>query len=452
MKVQEITDAEKRELAVSVYPRLKKRRKLLRLLKIGNAAFLALALAACATTGEVKPEKPSAIGLQIKKEMTENDNPADFEKLMPDSDILLSSVVKFSKEPTIKTVADDVIDADYEKGLLVLLKSDRLETNMMDCPSILLGDDRYLSVEVENGLALVTGAKTAKLADIRNCGILQNMDSRGKGFSLSDKFLLEFSPNAFELYDSKKTAKVNGGNFLGSVRIGRLYGGMIMFANENGKIALMDGNTGKYTAIYPDSLDIKEAYFDGRNVFVYDSANKLMKLTADYAQGILAENGTAQAKDGCFFLKRSGRLYCDGYIFGLDTAYKSPAPADRGLVRDGLIFLIKDGVLSFVDPGLTYKKSILFLSPVNKLCLSEGRAYFKDFDGSARYVTASGTEKRAEDFPESCDYSMDMKDGAVVMPDGKEFYRFADVVNSSDKAVMLKRKIGDDIYYYFEMR
>jgi hypothetical protein len=45
-----------------------------------------------------------------------------------------------------------------------------------------------------------------------------------------------------------------------------------------------------------------------------------------------------------------------------------------------------------------------------------------------------------------------MKEGAVKSADGKVIYQFAKPVNRSVKAVMLKRIIGQDIYYYFEMQ
>lgn len=241
------------------------------------------------------------------------DDPQVFEKHMPESNITLSSIIKFSKEPTVKHIADEVIDLDYENGLLVLLKKDKLETNRIDCSSILLKDDRFLSVSISGGLVLVTGgAQSAVIVDIGQCGILHELDSRGgKGFALSDKYLLEFTRNSFEVFDSRRVKKIFGGNFLGSVVMGgRVSGDNLMFANENGKIALMDIKTQKYTAMYPDSIDVQQTYFEGDDVYVYDSDNRLTRLTADYGGGgVLGENGQAQAKEGCFFLKHSGKLF-----------------------------------------------------------------------------------------------------------------------------------------------
>lgn len=445
----EITDAEKSELVAKVYPRLKKRRKLLRLLKIGNAVLALLMFVSCTAVHQPTPKAP-APNLLIKKEMSAGDNPENFAKTMPASDVILSSVIRFAKQPTVKHIADDVIDMDYENGTLVLLKGDRLETNRMNCPSILLPKDRYLSVKLENGLALITGASKAVLADVDSCGTIHQTDSRGKGFSLSDKYLLEFSRNTFSLYNTRWSDKLHGGDFLGSVIAGELSGGNVMFANENGKIALMNGATGKYTAIYPGTVDISQIAFHGDSVYVLDGSHKLIKLKADYADGTLNEDGSAQAKDGCFFLKRSPRLYCDGYIFGLNSAYKLPVKADKGLVRDGLIFLINDGVLYYVDPKLTYKKSVLLAPKGERLCLKDGRAYFTDLDGSAKYVTAAGEEHKAKDVPDSCDYRFGFKQGTMRTPSGKVIYRFANVVNRSDKYLMMKRVLNGDVYYYFE--
>lgn len=449
----EITDAERRELIMKVYPRLKKRQKFLRLLKIGNAVMMCALAAACAgVQPELSPQEKSVeIGLQIKEGMVTEDSPAEFEKTMPESDLILSTVIKFAKEPTLKHISDDVIDLDYESGVLAILKADRLETNYQNCPAILLGEDRYLSVAVEGGLALITGRKKAVLADMRQCGILKETESPGKGFALSDEYLLEFTRNSFDLYDRTWTQRRTGGDFLGSVRAGQLSGSRVMFANENGKIALMNAATGKFIAIFPDSVDIRQIYFNGNDVYVYDTENRLRKLTADYEAGNLTETVSAQAKEGCFFLKRSGRLYCDEYIFGLDLAYKVPMAADRGLVRDGLIFLINKGSLYFLDPKLVYKKTASITEADSGLCLKEGRAFFSDLDGKVRYVTAAGEEREAETMPDECDHEFNFIDGAFRTPDGKVIYRYASEVNRSEKARMMKRAINDDIYYYFDI-
>jgi len=452
VKAGEITEAEKRELALKVYPRLKRRGRFFRLFRFGNAVLGILFITACATAE--KPavddlQKSKKLSIQIKKGLVKGADPEAFETKMPTSDITLSSIIKFTKEPTIKPVGDNVIDMDYEMGTLVLLKEDRLETNNINCPTVLLPEDKYLSVRMERGLALITGAKKALTADIMQCGTIYETDAPGRGFSISSDYLLEFTRNSFELYDARRTEKVQGGSFLGNVAAGLLSGGNIMFANENGKIALMSGDTGRYTAIYPGVMNIKQIAFEDA-VYIYNTDNRLIRLRPDLKSGTLNEDGTTQGKDGCFFLKRSGRLFCDGYILGIDSAYESPVNADAGLIRDGLIFLLRDGELFFVDVTLTYKKSLVMAPDKERLCLKEGRAFFKDFDGGVKYITASGAEKKGEEMPEVCDHRFDFDGGALKRPDGKEIYRFADIVNRSEKALMLKRRIGENIYYYFE--
>ncbi len=93
---------------------------------------------------------------------------------------------------------------------------------------------------------------------------------------------------------------------------------------------------------------------------------------------------------------------------------------------------------------------MVLASVEKKLCLKDGKAYFKDFDNSIKYLTASGREQKADALPETCDHSFDFKNGGLKRPDGKDIYSYADIVNRSDKALMLKRVIDDDIYYYFE--
>jgi len=450
----EISDAEKKELIMKVYPRLKKKAKIIRFFKLTNAVLLLLFMTSCATTSDNLEYKEKLqeqlVSMQIKQGLTQGEIPSDFEKDMPESDITLASVIRFSKEPTVKQIATDVEDLDYDGGILVLLKKDRLETNHIDCPYISIAEDNYLSVRLEDGLAVVTGSETAYLLDVVKCGIIYETSSKGKGFSLSDKYMLEFTPYGFELFDSRHTRKLQSGNFLGAVRIGDISGNSVMFANENGKVALMNTVTGKFSAIYPESIDIKEAYFEDNNVYILNAENELMRLAANFVSGKLELAEKIQAKEGCFFLKRNGRLFCDKYVYGLDIAYRSPVDGQQGLVRDGLIFLIDEGVVNFVDVERTYKKAVLFRSSSKKLCLNEGLAYFTDLDGSVKYISAKGAEKKAAEMPANCDHRFDFEKGALKTPDGSEIYRFAEIVNQSEKAIMLKRVIDEDVYYYFE--
>lgn len=452
-KSVEITDAEKRELVSKVYPRLKKRKKILRFFRVGNAVVLtltAILLTACATTQPTPELDAHATSEVIRKGLVQGADPDEFMQTMPDSDITLSSIIRYTQEPTVKHIADDVIDLDYEKGRLVLLKEDHLETNRPECTSILLPEDRYRSLRMENDIVLVSGREKTLLADISKCGLIYQTESAGKGFSLSDKYMLQFTRNTFELYDNKHTEKKHEGSFLGAVVAGSLSGDNIMFANESGKIAIMSAKTGRYRAISPDVVESKRLYFQGNDVYIYNTDNMLIRLTADYTSGELTPTGSSQAKDGCFFLKRSGMLFCDGYLFGIDIAYESPINADSGLVRDGLIFLKENGVVNFVDTTLTYKKSLVLAPDEKRLCLSEGRAFFRDFDGRVKYISAKGDENIADAMPSECDHKFDFKKGALVTPNGREIYRFANVVNSSEKAYMLRREIDGDVFYYFE--
>jgi hypothetical protein len=446
----EITDAEKRELMSKVYPRLKKRTKILRFFRMGNAVLMLLLLNACAATAPVERPDMHSVSYNIKKGLVAGADPDEFMKTMPDSDITLSSIVKYTLEPTVKHIADDVIDLDYENGRFTLLKGSGLETNRIECPKMFLPEDKYLSMKMEGDIVLVTGVNKTVLADVSQCGVIYETSSLHTGFSLSNNFMLEFTNNAFELYDNKHVAKISSGSFLGAVVAGSLSGNNIMFANENGKIAIMSARSGKYRAIYHDTVKFKQLYYEGDDIYVYDEDNKLMKLTADYESGEIKPAESVQAKDGCFFLKRGGMLFCDGYIFGLDIAYESPADADSGLIRDGLIFLKKEGVVNFIDTTLTYKKSLSLASTEKKLCLNDGRAYFRDFDNSVKYISAKGDTHKVDEMPAECDHRFDFKKGALQTPDGREIYRFAKVVNSSDKAYMLRRELDGNIYYYFE--
>ncbi|MGE4319589.1 MAG: hypothetical protein AB7E96_11895 [Deferribacterales bacterium] len=455
---QELTEKEKRELALKVYPTLKTVRKknpIRRLLRFGGGALALLVLCSCAVTAAAPTEpvpQPEQTSIMIKNGMTKADDPKEFEMSMPESEFSLATVYKYSKEPTVVNISSDVIDFDYDKGTMILLKKDRLETNRPECLSINL-DGEYSSVLLSGSLALVNGRKKAVLADISRCGTLSETDTNRKGVSLSDTGFLEFTSNSYALYDRYKTNEIFTGTFLGRVIYGQLGKTNMLFATENGKIALIDTATNKFSAITKDSLGIKQINYVDSDIYVYTDENRLIRMQADFGSAEIKEVNKAQGKDGCFLLKKSGYMFCDGYVTGTESAFRSPVGADSGLYTEGLLFLKKDGVLVFVDSELNFRKSVVLgAEDIGKVCLKDGKGYFRDLDRSVKYFTADGSEHVSDKYPENCDHTFNMSEGAVRDSAGKPIYRYADPVNRSIKAVMLKRIIGKDIYYYFEAK
>ncbi len=460
-KSGELTQQEKLELANKVFPALKNRKKhpIFRLLRFSASAVMVVLCAACATVDKplqqpvapaVESEQQSLLSMSIRNGITKPDEPAAFELAMPESDIALASVYKYSKEPTVLTIAQDAVDFDYENGILVILKKDRLETNFAKCVQINFSGN-FNSVQLSGGLALLSGEKESAIADLQQCGIVREFRGEGKGYFLNQAGLLEFTPKHYVFSDRLQTNIYNQGDFVGAVVYGALGTTHMLFATDTGKLALMNMRDGRFNALSPGNYNIKDIKYVGNDIYIYTKENKLLMLQADIANGTIKQVGEAQGKDGCFFLKRSGKIYCDGYITDIDTAEKAASEGDSGLYSEDMLFLKKEGVLSFVDSAKVYRQSVLLGSPAqNQVCVKDGRGYFLDLDLKIKYFTADGVESVPAVNPASCDYVFMLKEGAVKSADGKVIYEFAKPVNRSVKAVMLKRIIGQDIYYYFE--
>jgi hypothetical protein len=464
-KSPELTQQEKLELVNKVFPSLKARRKnpIFRLLRFSASVLLLSFCAACATVDTPQqttavtpsaetPAQQNLISMSIRNGMTKPDEPAAFELEMPESDIALASVYRYSKEPTVLTIAQDAVDFDYESGILVMLKKNRLETNYAPCIAIDYNGN-FNAVQLSGQLVLLSGEKEAAIADLKECGIVREFKGDDKGYFLNNLALLEFSPKHYSLSDRLRQNIYNEGDFIGTVVYGAIGTTHMVFATDTGKVALMNMRDGRFNALSPDNYQIKDIKYIGNDIFIYTKDNKLLMLQPDLGDGTIKTIGQMQGKDGCFFLKRSGKMFCSGYITGIDSAQESPTDADSGLFSENMLFLKKEGVLSFVDSTPVYRQSILLGSPAqNQVCVKDGRGYFLDLDRKIKYFTAEGTESVPASRPESCDYVFTMKEGAVKSADGKVIYQFAKPVNRSVKAVMLKRIIGQDIYYYFEMQ
>lgn len=461
-KSGELTQQEKLELANKVYPALKnpKKHPIFRLLRFSASAVMLVLCSACATVDTPVQQTAAApagetqqqnlVSMSIRNGITKPDEPAAFELAMPESDIALASVYKYSKEPTVLTIAQDAVDFDYENGILVILKKDRLETNFAKCVQINFSG-KFNSVQLSGELALLSGEKEAAIADIRQCGIVREFTGENKGYFLNQSGLLEFTPKHYIFSDRLQTKTYNEGDFVGTVIYGALGTTHMLFATDTGKLALMNMHDGRFNALSPGNYNIKDIKYVGNDIYIYTKENKLLMLQADLANGTIKQAGEAQGKDGCFFLKRSGKIYCDGYITDINTAEKAASSGDSGLYSEGMLFLKKEGVLSFVDSEKVYRQSVLIGSPAqNQVCVKDGRGYFLDLDLKIKYFTADGVESVPSANPESCDYVFTLKEGAVKAAGGKVIYEFAKPVNRSVKAVMLKRIIGQDIYYYFE--
>ena len=462
LKSAEITDQEKQELSSKVFPALKNRKKhpLVRFFRLSASAVMLMICAACTTVDTpVKPvpgvpaptgESQNLISMTLKNGITKPDEPALFELEMPESDVSLASIYKYSKEPTVLTVAQDAIDMDYENGRFVILKKDRIESNYVKCPEVYI-EGEFSGIQLSGDAVLLTGKKDVLIADIGRCGVVKKFPNEGKGFYLGSAGLLEFSPRNYIFSDKLRTTVYHKGDFMGYVSYGAVGSTHLLFATDSGKLALLNLRDGKFSAISSEAYKIKGIQYSADNIFVYTTDNKLLHLMPEIGTGVLKKVGQMQGKDGCFFLKRSGKMFCDGYITDVDTAKKSPAQADSGLYSEGMLFLKKEGVLSFVDLQEVYRQNVMLGSPaLNQVCVKDGKGYFLDLDLKIKYFTAAGTEGIPEEKPASCDHVFMLKEGAVKSADGKIIYQFAKPVNRSVRAVMLKRIIGQDIYYYFE--
>ena len=464
-KAGELTQQEKLELSNKVYPALKNRKRhpIFRLLRFSASVVMLGLCAACATVEAPVQQKAAApvavdeptqeqslLSMSIRNGITKPDEPAAFELAMPESDIALASVYKYSKEPTVLTIAQDAVDFDYENGILVILKKDRLETNYAKCVQINFSE-KFNAVQLSGGLALLSGEKGAAIADLQQCGILRELKGDSKGYFLNQAGLLEFTPKHYIFSDRLQTKIYNEADFVGSVIYGALGTSFMLFATDTGKLALMNMHDGRFNALSPGNYNIKDIKYVGNDIYVYTKENKLLMLQPDLTGGTIKQVGEMQGKDGCFFLKRSGKMYCDGYITDINTAEKSASEGDSGLYSEDMLFLKKEGVLSFVDSTKVYRQTVLLGSPAqNQVCVKDGRGYFLDLDLKIKYFTANGSESVPALKPESCDYVFMLKEGSVKSADGKVIYEFAKPVNRSVKAIMLKRIIGQDIYYYFE--
>lgn len=464
-KNAELTQQEKLELAGKVFPALKSRKKhpIFRLLRFSVSAVMLILCAACAAVdapvqqsastmpaAHAENSQPNLVSMSIRNGITKPDEPAAFELSMPESDISLASVYKYSKEPTILTIAQDAIDFDYEHGILVILKKGKLESNYAKCVNINLNGS-FNAVQLSGGLVLLSGEKETVIVDLQQCGIVREFKGEGKAYYLSGSALLETGPKHYVLSDRLKIKVYSESDFTGAVIYGALGTTHMLFATNTGKVALMNMKDGRFNALSPGNYNIKDIRYVDNDIYIYTKENKLLMLQPDFTDGTIKNIGEMQGKDGCFFLKRSGKMYCDGYITDLDTAEKAPSEGDSGLYSENMLFLKKDGVLSFVDSEKIYRQSVTLGSATqNQVCVKDGRGYFLDLDLKIKYFTADGVESVPAVKPESCDYVFNFKDGAVRSADGKIIYEFAKPVNRSVKAVMLKRIIGQDIYYYFE--
>lgn len=449
----ELTEQEKKELSKTVYPALKaasKKSAFIRILKIAHGAIICSLAVAVLFSAQAYAADVPAISMILKNGLTRPDDPKDFEMTMPDNDASLAVVYKYSKEPTVVSVTPDVVDFDYENGLLAVLKKDSMTTNTVDCPNMHLLD-KYSSVYISGRLILLIGPQKTSIADLDKCGIVRTVDTEKKGFSLSDRGFLELTRDSYTVYDRLHMNVAFSGKFMGDIAYGKISSKDILFATSSGRIALMSLSDGKFKAINNGSLSIKQIQYNDKGIFVLSQDNKLLHLEPDYDKGTINEISRAQGKEGCYLMKRSDMMYCDGYLVGADYAYKTPVTGNYGLLNEGMLFLVKDGTLYFVDKEPIYRQSVAVGSKgAPTLCLSEGKAYFHDLDGKDRYFTADGMESETDKYPTACDHEFSLKDGALLAADGHAIYRYAEAVNRSDKAVMLKRVIGQEIYYYFD--
>jgi len=369
------------------------------------------------------------------------ETPEDFEKKIPQSNLILNSAVHFKKGFYTKKIAENVRDFDFQKGLIAILKNDKIQTNYENCYEILL-NEAFEKVEISDLFISVRNENSFQIYDLQACGLIFSLNAKQKGIEAYGDKILVFENRYFEILNLDKSVYLSG-NLFNRILKGHIYKDKVYLIDD--KYNFVEVNLVDKTMDASKKVDSKQAAFEREYYYVLED-NSLFKIN-------LEDFKVEDKLSNEYFIPKP-----ENFIILTDT-FKNNFQGDikklkKLRYKDYIYFILLDEELYGYDFAKeAYEKKIILGKYQPKAC-SNGHFYrFMDVSGDEIYIDLEkiSVSPRVEKF--TCDIELIYKKGTFYYQDGRMAFRFADVVNENEKYIMYKRVIDEDnTFFFFEVK
>ncbi|MCB4204485.1 hypothetical protein LF845_05875, partial [Deferribacterales bacterium Es71-Z0220] len=344
------------------------------------------------------------------------ETPEDFEKKIPQSNLILNSAVHFKKGFYTKKIAENVRDFDFQKGLIAILKNDKIQTNYENCYEILL-NEAFEKVEISDLFISVRNENSFQIYDLQACGLIFSLNAKQKGIEAYGDKILVFENRYFEILNLDKSVYLSG-NLFNRILKGHIYKDKVYLIDDKNNFVTV--NLIDKTMDASKKFDLEYAVFENGN-FYLQRDNSLLRINLD---NLTVEDNLT---DGSFISKSGSYIILTETLKNyFNSDFKN---IEKIRYKDSVYFVLMGKELYGFDFAKEiFEKRIIFGKYQPNAC-SNGEFYrFIDVSGDEIYIDLKKISLTSKVEKFMCYTELQYKKGAFYYPDGKIAFRFADVV------------------------
>ncbi|MGA1846190.1 hypothetical protein [Deferribacter abyssi] len=374
------------------------------------------------------------------------DSPTLFEKTFPKSSLLKKSVVVFKKTYPEKLLAVGVID--FDRGIILTDKFLINLDNINSCGIFSLPNDQIDQIYSGNRIIMLKGKKNFYFLDLYKCGqILEMRAQQVVGFDGNNIFFQKGSTLLEKNIFTKIVVKLF--DFNEAVSRVELIDNYFFILTKNDNLIVKKKIEKDYVDV-ANFVGVKDFGFQKRkNVtqLYFKKNNKFFTFNID-SNGLTKK--AEKVVDEIFYLVEgkvgyfsTEFLYVNSEKLLLNNNY------ERLIFYGNKLYGIVNGAIYQIDISKKIYRKSLILKPIKiKGCIENNRIYVKDLDDKIRELDLVTESFRVvKKIPADC-RSLPYLHGKFIL-DAKEIV-YAKVVNNDKNYLMFKRKINNNIYYFFE--
>ena len=431
--------------------------------------FFSCATITTTNTGEVGLVNKKSIA-KIKEIFSSEDHnkffyikdPAQFEKNMPISNLILNSTIIFDKDYLKITLFDGIKDFIIKNDDIIVLKANNAVASIETCPYLELeaiAEEAHLSEQY----LVINYPDCFFIYDLENCeGIKKIPNNKREKITFTYPYYVLYDNRSFKLFSIHSEDPVLTGTFLNDI--------ISLYIRDN-FILVID------TVSQLTFIDIDEKMF--RNIVKLNDSFQIAKLVDNTIYGITKDNVFAVVKfdeidegnynvhhllerslktfESCIIGEQLPSALCDGMLIVANNTININQQFAKFYEKDNIIYgLYGDSIMAYLIDKKYYSKKIVFNKSMFKPCLYEGSLHFLDIDNKIKKmeINLSISEKTlltiVDKMPDKCDNSTVYYKEGYFINKGEPLLMIAKPVAIGETHIMVKRKIDETIYYFFE--
>ncbi len=389
----------------------------------------------------------------LKNNFPTNSSAVQFEKKIPDIDLILNSTICFYKDYQGFYIYN-VNDFWIQKNTLILLKDRDIIINYPFCSKI--------DINASNGKILYSKPIIALknknylcFYDISACGKLLTRKYLSKNVYFFYPYLIFIKANRFAISFFTQKRPFFLGQIPHNIRDVFKFKNYLIFLENDGKLYAYNLKNLELFRNIKTSYQISNFVYSNNILLIktkkhYIKFIKLIPLANSITFKVLKTFGPFK---NVILARHSLYAYGDGKIYGLNSTIICDKPLKDFDFVDGIVFSFlreKKELFVFKLKKIFYKK-IIFAHPHIKAYKEKDFIILFDIDGKEKIIDLSdnSTILATKYIDTKCLTPLIYLHGKLYK-DREAIYKLAKIVNKNANWLMLRRTIGDNIYFYFE--